>query len=41
VTHVIDRNGILRETLVGGQDYNRFEGVIKVYLWGTLGQLRF
>jgi thiol-disulfide isomerase/thioredoxin len=32
VTHVIDRNGILRETLVGGQDYNRFEGVIKAYL---------
>jgi thiol-disulfide isomerase/thioredoxin len=32
VTHVIDRNGILRETLVGGQDYNRFERVIKAYL---------
>jgi thiol-disulfide isomerase/thioredoxin len=32
VTHVIDRNGILRETLVGGQDYKRFEGVIEAYL---------
>jgi cytochrome c biogenesis protein CcmG, thiol:disulfide interchange protein DsbE len=32
ITHVVDRNGILRETLVGGQDYNRFQDVIKPYL---------
>ena len=32
VTHVVDRNGILRETLVAGQSYEGFERSIKAYL---------
>lgn len=32
VTHIIDRNGILRETLIAGQSYESFERSIKPYL---------
>jgi len=32
VTHIIDRNGILRETLIAGQSYESFERNIKPYL---------
>src|SRR5215831_17943644 len=32
VTHIIDRNGILRETLIAGQSYESFERAIKPYL---------
>lgn len=32
VTHIIDRNGVLRETLVGGQDYASFEKRVLLYL---------
>lgn len=32
VTHIIDRNGILRETLIAGQSYESFEHSIKPYL---------
>ena len=32
ITHIIDRNGILRETLVGGQSYASFERAILPYL---------
>ena len=32
VTHIIDRNGILRETLIAGQSYESFERSIRPYL---------
>jgi len=32
VTHIIDRNGVLRETLIAGQSYESFERNIKPYL---------
>jgi thiol-disulfide isomerase/thioredoxin len=32
VTHIIDRNGILRETLIAGQSYESFERSFKPYL---------
>jgi thiol-disulfide isomerase/thioredoxin len=32
VTHLIDRNGILRETLIAGQSYESFEHTLKPYL---------
>jgi cytochrome c biogenesis protein CcmG, thiol:disulfide interchange protein DsbE len=32
VTHIIDRNGILRETRIAGQSYESFERSIKPYL---------
>src|SRR5215468_12519154 len=32
VTHIIDRNGVLRETLITGQSYESFERNIKPYL---------
>jgi len=32
VTHIIDRDGILRETLIAGQSYQSFERSIKPYL---------
>ena len=32
VTHIIDRDGILRETLIAGQDYNSLEKHILFYL---------
>jgi hypothetical protein len=32
VTHIIDGNGVLRETLIGGQDYTSFEKRILPYL---------
>jgi thiol-disulfide isomerase/thioredoxin len=32
VTHIIDRNGFLRETLIAGQSYEAFERRIKPYL---------
>jgi len=32
VTHIIDRNGFLRETLIAGQSYESFEHSIKPYL---------
>jgi len=32
VTHIIDRDGVLRETLIGGQDYASFESRVKPYL---------
>ena len=32
VTHIIDRDGILRDTLIGGQDYASFESRVKPYL---------
>jgi len=32
VTHIIDRDGILRDTLIAGQSYESFERTIKPYL---------
>jgi len=32
VTHIIDREGILRDTLIGGQNYASFESRVKPYL---------
>lgn len=32
VTHIIDRDGVLRETLVGGQVYDTFERKLRPYL---------
>ena len=32
VTHIIDRDGVLRETLIAGQSYESFERTIKPYL---------
>ena len=32
VTYIIDRDGVLRETLIAGQSYESFELTIKPYL---------